>query len=105
MTASSGTTSFTSLALGDEDLFLSVLNGSETFDPASIAAGATLTNDITVTGAALGGFTLVAPGVSLAGLVMTSYVSAADTVTVVLYNPTGGAVDLASSTWKAKVFT
>jgi len=88
-----------------QPLFSSVLNGTATLDPASLAAAATATATITVTGAAVGDFVIVSPGVSLAGLVMTAYVSAADTVTVVLYNPTAGAVDLASSTWKAKVLT
>lgn len=100
---SEGTTSFTGLAIGDTDLFTAVYNGTATIDPASIAAGATATTTITATGAAVGDFVIVAPGVSLAGLVMTSYVSAANTVTVVLYNPTAGAIDLASSTWKARV--
>lgn len=84
-------------------LATSVLNGSATLDPASIAAAATATATITVTGAAVGDYVLVAPGVDLAGLVMTASVTSADTVTVVLYNPTAGGIDLASSTWKAKV--
>ncbi len=103
---SAGTTSFTSLALGNEDLFLSVLNGSATIDPASIAASGTATATITVTGAAVGSFVMVAPGVDLQGLILgTPYVSAADTVEVAIFNPTAGAIDLASSTWKARVFT
>lgn len=86
-----------------ETLFSAVLNGSATIDPASIAASATATTTITVTGAAVGDFVMVAPGVDLNGLIYSAYVSAADTVEIALYNPTAGAVDLASSTWKAKV--
>jgi hypothetical protein len=37
-------------------------------------------------------------GVSEAGLVRRAYVSAANTVTIVTYNPTGSSVDLASTT-------
>ena len=77
--------------------------GSATYDAPSIAAGATTTTTITVTGAALGDFAVASAPVDLAGLVVTAYVSAANTVTVVLYNPTAGAIDLASGTWKAKV--
>jgi hypothetical protein len=35
---------------------------------------------------------------SLGGLMMTAYASAANTATVVLFNPTAGAIDLASGT-------
>jgi hypothetical protein len=37
-------------------------------------------------------------GVDEAGLVRRAYVSAANTVTIVTYNPTVGSVDLASTT-------
>jgi hypothetical protein len=82
------------------------LTGLKTWDPGSIAAGAVETTTVTVTGAALGdAVTAVSLGVSLAGMTLTGYVSAADTVTVVLKNETAGAVDLASSTLRAEVRT
>jgi hypothetical protein len=37
-------------------------------------------------------------GVSEAGLVRRAYVSAANTVTIVTYNPTGSSVDLGATT-------
>jgi len=78
--------------------------GSATYDAPSIAAGASATTTVTVTGAALGDFvSAISLGVSSAGLVITGYVSAANTVTVVLYNPTGAAVDLASTLLAAEV--
>jgi hypothetical protein len=40
----------------------------------------------------------MAIGVSEAGLVRRAYVSAANTVTIVTYNPTAGSVDLDSTT-------
>jgi hypothetical protein len=40
----------------------------------------------------------MAIGVDEAGLVRRAYVSAANTVTIVTYNPTAGSVDLASTT-------
>ena len=69
-----------------------------TWDPASLAAGSSVTTTITVAGAALGDFVLASFSLSLQGLFLTAYVSAANTVTVVLGNLTGAAVDLASGT-------
>jgi len=70
-----------------------------TLDAGSVSAGATDTDTITVPGVALGdmviGFSM---GVSEAGLVKRAYVSAANTVTIVTYNPTAGSVNLASTT-------
>jgi len=75
-----------------------VLTGSKTHDFASVADGAQATTTVTVTGAALGDFCQASVGVNQAGVILHAYVSAADTVTVVLQNETGGAVDLASTT-------
>lgn len=80
-----------------------MLKGSTTWDPGSVASGGTTTTTLTVTGAVLGDFILCSFNQSLAGLVLTGYVSAPDTVTAVLTNPTGGAVDLASGTLRAAV--
>ncbi len=80
-----------------------VINHSEVIDPASIAAGEELDTDLTVTGAALGDYAMVSIGVDVTGLIVSAQVTAADTVTVTLANATVGAIDLASSTWKAKV--
>lgn len=80
------------------------LSGSATWDPASIADGAQETKAVTVTGAALGDFLeRISFTNSLGGLVLSGYVSATDTVTAVLTNASGGAVDLASGTVKAVV--
>jgi len=57
-----------------------------------------------MTGGGLGDFVeRISLGISAAGLVITGYVSAANTVAMVLYNPTGAAVDLASTTLSVKV--
>jgi hypothetical protein len=74
------------------------MNASTTYDPPSIASGASTTTTVTLTGVALGDKVSAAFSRSLSGLTMTAYVSAANTVTVVLANLTGGAVDLASGT-------
>lgn len=76
-----------------------VLEGSKTHDFADTADGAQATTTVTVTGAELGDYVLaVSVGVSQAGVILSGYVSAADTVTVLLQNESGGAVNLASTT-------
>jgi hypothetical protein len=80
------------------------LRGSKTYDAPSVASGSQTTTTVTVTGAALGDrVRSIGLGISAGGLVVTGYVSAADTVTVVLSNLTGGAVDLASTTLSVEV--
>jgi hypothetical protein len=80
------------------------LIGSATKDFGSIADGNEEEQDITVTGAALGDFVVASLGVDTVGLTLTADVTAANTVTVVLGNFTGSAVDLASATLTVKVF-
>ena len=79
------------------------LSGSATYDAPSLLTLATTTTTVTVTGAAVGDFAECSFGVSLAGMIASAYVSAADTVTVVLFNATTGTVDLASTTLRARV--
>lgn len=80
-----------------------LLSGSVVFDPPNILAGGTTATTVTVTGAALGDFAQASFSLSLGGLTMTAYVSAANTVTVVLHNPTAGAINLGSGTLRARV--
>ena len=81
------------------------LGGSATLDFPSISAGGVQSLTITVTGASDGDE--VYPGIPnaafTAGLVYTMRVSATNTVTVDVYNSTGGAIDPASATFKAFV--
>lgn len=79
------------------------LVGSKAFDWPSVANGVQATTTVTVTGAALGDYADASMGLDLQGMRLTAYVSAADTVTAVLRNDTGGAVDLASGTLRAQV--
>lgn len=78
--------------------------GVTTNDPASVASGSQTSITITVDGAQVGDFALVAPPYQIAGLQMTAYVSNSNEVTVVLKNDTGAAIDLASGEWKARLF-
>lgn len=82
-----------------------VLKGraTATWNPGSIASKDTVgasfaAQTVTVTGAALGDLVLASFSLDVTDLVLTADVTAADTVTVVLSNPTASAVDLASGT-------
>lgn len=55
-------------------------------DEDSIAASAAAHGDVTVTGAELGDFVLIAPTIDPVSVNITAYVSAANTVTVFLQN-------------------
>lgn len=76
---------------------------SAVWDAPNIANGAANGTVITVTGAVLGDFVEVSCSIDLAALVLTAYVSAADTVTLLLSNVSGGAVNLASATYTVRV--
>ncbi|PLK27034.1 hypothetical protein [Novosphingobium sp. TH158] len=81
-----------------------VFSGSATYDAPELAAGATASTTVTVTGAALGdAVTAVTLDTNAGGLIVTGYVSAANTVTVVLYNPTAAAVNLPSANLSVQV--
>ncbi|HEY1178157.1 MAG TPA: glycosyl hydrolase family 28-related protein [Phytomonospora sp.] len=78
--------------------------GTATLDFPSIAAGATAELTVTVTGAATGDTVSLAPPSTIAaGLMWSGYVSAANTVTVRLFNSTASAVDPVSAGWKVNV--
>ena len=82
------------------------LRAAFTFDPASVPTkDAIVSSPITVTGAALGDRVELFPPYSLQGIMASGCVSAADTILITLYNPTGAAIDLASGTWIANVVT
>lgn len=80
----------------------SALYGSATYNPDSIASGAQVTTTVTVTGAAIGDYTQASFSLDLGGLIVSSYISAADTATVIFANLTGGAVNLGSGTLRVK---
>lgn len=76
-----------------------------TWNPSSIAAAGYEAKDITVPGAALGDFTMVKlSSLTTDDLTLTGHVSAPDTVTAILFNPTTAAVNLGSGSLGALVF-
>jgi len=81
-----------------------VLAGSKTHDFANVVDGARASTTVTVTDAALGDHvTSVSLSIDAAGGLLHGYVSAADTVTVVLLNETGADLNLASATLRVLV--
>ena len=60
-----------------------------TLTDASLPAQTSSEVNVTINGAALGDFVLVSGGVDLAGLILTGYVSAANTVTIQAFNTEG----------------
>lgn len=82
---------------------LSGMNASATWDPASIADGNEVATEVTVPGAALGDFAFASFSLDVADLQLSADVTAANTVTAVLANNTGGNVDLSSGTLRVKV--
>ena len=79
-------------------------NGSATWNPGSIADGNEEATTVTVTGAALGDFAIASFSLDVTDLVLDAEVTAANTVTCVLANNTGGAIDLGSGTLYVRVF-
>ena len=82
----------------DEDI-----RASATWDAGSIADGDEEAKDVTVTGAALGDYVLCSFSLDVTDLQLDAQVTTANTVTCVLSNNTGGAVDLASGTIYVRV--
>ena len=85
------------------EYFARRLSAKATYNAPNILNAASTSTTVTVTGAALGDFAIASLSISLAGLTIAASVSAVDTVTVVLSNLTGGAVDLASATLRVQV--
>ena len=87
-----------------EKLLQEDLHASETWDAGAIADGDEEANEVTVTGAALGDYAVASLSIDIADLVLDAQVTATDTVTCVLANNTGGAINLASATVYVRVF-
>lgn len=81
-----------------------LIKGSTTYDPPNLNDNTQTTTTVTVTGAALGDYVVgVSFSINLVGIIVTGYVSATDTATVILRNNTGSAVDLGSGTLRVLV--
>jgi hypothetical protein len=79
-----------------------MLKGSVTIDPASVAAGVVSSQTFTLTGAVVGDALQLNPpaaGLTAGLIVLQSFVSAANTVTVLFQNTTGAPIDEPSASW------
>lgn len=81
----------------------SALVGSVVYNPPSLMDADGVTTTLTVTGAEMGDFVMASHGLDIAGLILTAWVSATDTVTVRWQNETGGVVDIGNSTLRVRV--
>jgi hypothetical protein len=81
------------------------LSATATWDPANIAAdGSVLSTTVTVAGAAVGDVCYASlSSLGAVNALLSAHVSSANTVTVVLMNKTGGALDVASGTLRVVV--
>jgi len=78
---------------------------TDTWDPSSIDAAGYEAKDVTIPGAAVGDFVLLSLSTILTNdMILAGNVSAADTVTAILFNPTAGAIDIDSGTLSVLVF-
>ncbi len=82
---------------------MSGFRAEATWNPASILDGNEDAVAVTVPGAVLGDFAFASFSLDVADLVLNANVTAADTVTVVLANNTGGTLDIGSGTLRVKV--
>lgn len=79
------------------------LTASTTFNPGSIAVGASESTTVTLTGAALGDYVEVSFSQNLDGVTISGYVSSTNTVTVLFTNHGTVDKDLASGTLRARI--
>lgn len=86
----------------------SSLQGSASWEPQTGSTG-TLDaddqddNDFTVTGAVIGDYAIASPPEDLQSCSLSAYVSASNTVTVVVRNETGSGINFSGGTWKVRV--
>jgi hypothetical protein len=80
-------------------------SGTFTLDPSSLT---TLTGEVatvTVPGVAVGDTATVCPQTALTTGIVISYVrTAANTITIGIFNATGGTIDVATGTWNFTVY-
>ena len=80
------------------------LQGTSSYTLGSLKSLTATSTTVTVTGAALGDLVTTSHSLSLGGLICTSYVSASNTVTVVMFNPTGSPISVAAGTLTSRVY-
>jgi hypothetical protein len=98
--AGNGTIQADVLKIGNVQAPKTVLSGTLTFDPPSLATGAiAVSTGITVTGVALGDHIELYPPYDTQGVAVQAQASAANTIVISMHNRSAGTVDLASGSW------
>jgi hypothetical protein len=94
------------LTVGNGATLKRIIAGTQAINPPSIAATTRAAVTFTLAGAEVGDRILLEPPGALHDdlLFVGARVTAADTVSVYLYNPTGGAVDDGANTWNYTLF-
>lgn len=102
---SPGGGSLSGYQIGIHSLAVGQISATATWAPGAITAGSYSSTTITVTGAAVGDFALAEHDKMLTNALMISaHVSAVNTVTVLIFNPTTASITPASGTLRALVF-
>lgn len=97
--------SLTGTQIGIHSVAVGQVAWTMTWNPASIAAGSYEGKTITVPGAAVGDFVIASLSTMLTNDMMISgHVRAADSVRVILFNPTAAPINLGSGTVSVLVF-
>jgi len=86
------------LAMDVTGVVPTIYTASDTWDAASLPDGDEEAKEVTVNGAQLGDMCVAYYSIDLADVALTASVTAADTVTALLLNNTGGTLDLGTAT-------
>ena len=97
-----GDTNFTNVvasgSISAGGIRLTTYQGSVAWNPSLIADGNEEAKEVTVTGAALGDYAIPSFSLDVTDLMLDAQVTAADTVTCILANNTGGNITLGAGT-------
>jgi len=80
------------------------INEETTWNPGSINAGSYEAVEVTIEGAELGDFAIASFSLDVSDLILGVDVTATNTITCILFNPTGGAINLGEGTLRIRVY-
>lgn len=86
-----------------QGVFSQVIAGTFSVDPAAFVDNESQEIDLTVPGASLGDFVLVAPGIDITEATYSASVTAANTVTIVISMTGGDTNNVGESNWNVLV--
>jgi len=80
------------------------INEETTWNPGSINAGSYEAVEVTIEGVELGDFAIASFSLDVSDLILGVDVTATNTITCILFNPTGGAINLGEGTLRIRVY-